>query len=214
MVQNEVLMKKIYESFLIFCVLLLPSCGRVIDWGVQNFYQGKDVTDVTDQVVPFIRSITIYDQLETKAIFDVVWLSDEVRTAYSKLHALREGKSEEKFQAILRRQLEENNHYITFYVLSTHEVPLGIARSQWSFFLRLNDSEYHPYEVKTIDLPYEYQIFFGKRWNRFKVPYVMRFKPMSDDERRVLTDTINKIELVARSAQKEHVFVWQVQDEE
>jgi hypothetical protein len=194
-------------TIIMLLLIILPNCGRVIDWGVGNFYQGKELTNFTAQVEPFIRSIAIYDQLETKAIFDVVWLSDQVRTAYANLHALRQGKSEEKLQSILRRQLEENNHYITFYVLSTYEVKLGALHSHWSFFLRLDGLEYHPFEIKEIELPYEYQIFFGKRWNRFKVPYRIRFKPV-DDDTIVNTDSAQEITLIARSGQKEHFFNW------
>ena len=96
----------------IAALLLLSGCGRIIDWGKTNFYQGEEMPSFSQEVKPFLRSVTIYDQLETKAWFDLLWLSDEVRTAYAKLHVERMGQSEEKYQAVLRRQLEENSHYI------------------------------------------------------------------------------------------------------
>lgn len=200
-------------SMLIF-LFMLPGCGRVIDWGKSNFYQGEDVKDFTSGVAPFIRSVTIYDQLATKAIFDVLWLNDEVRTSYAHLHMLRQGKDEEKLYAFLRRQLEENNHYISFYVLSTYDVKLGVPESHWSFFLQIDDQEYHPFEVKEIELPYEYQLFFGKGWNRFKVPYIVRFHSEDEDKKPLLADDAKRIAFIARSAQKEHAFVWQLQNDE
>ncbi len=193
-------------------IMVLPGCGRIIDWGKTNFYQGKELSSFTTEVKPSMRSVVIYDQLETKAIFDVLWLSDEVRTAYAKLHILREGKSEEKLQSFLRRQLEENNHYITFYLLSTYEVKLGVPEAQWSLFLMLDGREYYPFEVKEIELPYEYQLFFAERWNRFKVPYIVRFKAMTDDEP-LLTEQTKNMELIVRSGQKEHIFAWSLVNE-
>lgn len=207
-------MKMTYKSsmLILLCMMLLPGCGRIIDWGKTNFYQAKELTDFTDEIKPCLRSITIYDQLETKAIFDVLWLCDAVRIAYAKLHTLREGKNEDKYQLVLRRQLEENNHYVTFYVLSTYEVKLGVPESQWSLFLMVDGREYYPFEIKEIELPYEYQLFFGKRWNRFKVPYIVRFKSITDDEP-ILPEEVNTMALMVRSGQKEHDFVWKLANE-
>lgn len=206
-------MKTTYKpSILILLCMLLPGCGRIVDWGKTNFYQAKELTDFSDEIKPCLRTITIYDQLETKAIFDALWLSDAVRMAYAKLHTLRQGKNEEKYQLSLRRQLEENNHYVTFYILSTYEVKLGVPESQWSFFLLVDGREYHPFELKEIELPYEYQLFFGKRWNRFKVPYLIRFKSMTDDEQ-IIKEEANSMSLIVRSGQKEHVFVWKLANE-
>jgi hypothetical protein len=198
--------------FLIGFLLVLPGCGRIIDWGRSNFYQGTDVDAAVAEVAPLIRSVTIYDQLETKAIFDAVWLNDTVRHAYASLHTMRQGKNEEKMQAVLRRQLEENNHFITFYLLSTHEVKLGVPESQWSLFLQVNGKDYYPSELKEIELPYEYQVFFGKRWNRFKVPYVVRFTVPNDEENGTSRDTLTTVKLIVRSAQKEHAFEWLVEN--
>src|SRR5579859_3637959 len=109
-------MKRINRVLPLALLAALPGCGRLVDWGSTIFYQANDITDLSGRVAPFIRSITIHDQLETKAIFNVLWLNDQVRTVYSELHIVRQGKNEEKFQAVLRRQLEENNLYISFYV--------------------------------------------------------------------------------------------------
>lgn len=194
--------------FFIILSAILPNCGRVIDWGKSNFYQGEELTSFTQEVKPYLQSVTIYDQLETKATFDVLWLNDQVRTAYVNLHVLRQGKNEEKVNVLLRRQLAENNHYITYYVLSTHDVKLGVPESHWSFFLLVDGKEFYPFEIKEIELPYEYQVFFGKKFNRFKVPYILRFKIDTDDEHGIEIDKIQQLALIARSAYKEHIFTW------
>ena len=205
---------KIQWGLLIIFLITLPGCGRIINWGKSNFYQGKDVDDYSGQARPFIRSVTLYDQLETQARFEVLWLNDQVRTAYVRLHTARQAKDDEKFYASLRRQLEENNNYISFYVLSTHDIKLGVPESHWSIYLDVDGALYFPLEIKEVELPYEYQIFFGKKWNRFKVPYIVRFYAFNEKEEPIVSDTSAQLSLVFRSAQKEHDFVWQMQPEE
>jgi hypothetical protein len=137
----------------------LPGCGgRFIDWGKANFYQGNRVDDPSEKVKPYLKSVTIYDQFTTKATFNVLWLSDAVREAYAHLHITRQGGDEERLKALLYRQLEENAHYISFYVLSLYEVKLE-PNSSWSFFIKVNNVNYQPLEIKRIELPYEYQVF-------------------------------------------------------
>lgn len=198
----------------IIMLLMLTGCGRIIDWGKSNFYQGEQLDINIKEVTPFIRSVTIYDQLETKAMFDALWLSDEVRTAYAKLHTLRQGKDDELQKAFLRRQLEENIHYISFYVLSLHDIKLGDKESCWSLFLQIDGVDYLPLEIKQLDLPYEYQIFFGKQWNRFKAPYLVRFRAKNDDDTPLITEQTKRIIMHVRSAYKEHAFIWQLQEDE
>ncbi len=209
-------MKRMIAVYSVSIVLIfaLSGCGRLIDWGKENFYQGEQLDNYSCDVKPYIRSVTIYDQFTTRATFDALWLSDEVRQAYVQLHVLRQGKDEDRANAILRRQLEENNHYISFYVFSLHEVKLGDAESQWSLFLKVNDEYYQPIEIKEIELPYEYQIFFGKEWNRFKVPYLVRFNANDSDDMPLISHDTQNIALYFRSANKENAFVWKIYSSE
>ncbi len=193
-------------------IVCLPGCGRIIDWGKSNFYQGTNLEDNHKQVEPYLRSTTIYDELSTKARFEVLWLSDEVRTAFANLHSFRLGKDEDKQTAFLRRQLEENSHYVSFYVLSTYGVPLGDPDAKWCIFLGIDGTHYQPVSIKPIELPYEYQLFFGDLWNRFKVPYLVRFSAVDLNNNPIITDETAKIHLFFRSANKQHKFMWQLKD--
>ena len=199
---------KMFPGMACLFLLLLSGCGRIIDWGKSNFYQGEEVTLYDEKIAPFIKSVTIYDQLETKAHFTVMWLSDTVRTAYAQLHTNRMGKDDGKYKAFLRRQLEENNHYISFYMLSTHEVKLGTPESYWSLFLRAKGADFLPFEIKEVELPTEYQQFFGPRWSRFKVPYLVKFRLNDENEEPILSDTTRSLSLFVRSTEKEHEFTW------
>ncbi len=209
-------MKRMIFFYCISTILLLglPGCGRLIDWGKDNFYQGEQVDNYSCEAKPYIRSVTIYDQFTTKATFDALWLSNEVREAYVQLHVARQGKDGERQNALLRRQFEENNHYVSFYVFSLHEVKLGDPESQWSLFLKVNDEFYQPMEIKEIELPYEYQIFFGAVWNRFKVPYLVRFHANDSNDMPLITEKTDSLALYLRSANKEHDFVWHLHSEE
>jgi hypothetical protein len=206
--------KKIVPGVATLLLLLLSNCGRIIDWGKSNFYQGEDVVLYDEKVAPYIKNVTIYDQLDTKAHFSAMWLSDPIRTAYAQLHTKRMGKDEAQYKTFLRRQLEENNHYITFYVLSTHEVKLGVPESYWSLFLRANGKDYMPFELKEVELPTEYQQFFGKYWNRFKVPYVVKFRLVDENEDVIISDQTEFISLFVRSADKEHAFIWNLYEQQ
>jgi hypothetical protein len=141
-----------------------------------------------------------------------MWLSDSIRTAYAQLHTKRMGKDDSQYKAVLRRQLEENNHYIEFYVLSTHEVKLGTPESYWSLFLQIDGKDYIPFEIKEVELPTEYQQFFGKRWNRFKVPYMVKFRIENENEQPIITDLTESLSLFVRSAEKEHAFTWNLHE--
>ncbi len=207
----KVSINNIYKVF-VACImlLLLPSCGRVVDWVEDSFKQVPLLDTRCGISEKYNKSITLYDQLTTKAKFDVLWLADEVRFLYIDLLALKFGKTAEQKKTLLRRQLEENNHFITFYVLSLYEVPLGDSMSQWAIFLQIDGKNYAPIEIKNVELSPEYVCLFGKKFNRFKVPYSVKFDAKSIDDVPLLTDATREMKLYFRSTTNEVVFGWDV----
>jgi len=202
---------KLNRSFYLACGLLavLPGCGRLIDWGKEIFNQGQEVDEINKRVKNYIRSIKVYDQFTTRGIFDVIWMSDEVRTAYADLYAFRQGKSDEHTKAFMRRQLEENKHTISFYVLSLYEVPLGEANSEWNLILKVNEAEFGPIEVKKIELPHEYRIFFGPdHYTRFKEPYIVKFNAKDVDDNLIIGPNTKTLELLFRAVDRRVVVCW------
>lgn len=206
----KVLIKIHTLSLVVMVLLLLPSCGRMIDWGTKTFDQAPSLDSSVTVAQKYIRSVTSYDQLATRARFDALWLSDDVRTNYASLYALKFGKTEEQKKIFLRRQLEENNHFISFYILSLHEYPLGDPHSDWTLFLTIDDRHYAPIEIKTVELTPEYIYIFGKKNNRFKVPYSVRFDAKDINDQYLITPETKKITLHCRSLQTEVTFVWDV----
>jgi hypothetical protein len=204
----KVSMKNHPLYIIMIVLLLLPSCGRMIDWGTRTFVQAPSLQASISAAQKYIRSVTSYDQLTTRARFDVLWLSDDVRINYANLFALKFGKTEEQRKTFLRRQLEENNHFISFYVLSLHEYPLGDLNSEWTLFLNIDGKNYAPIEIKTVELSPEYMYIFGKKNNRFKVPYSVKFDAKDINDQPLITETTEKITLYCRSISAEVTFVW------
>ncbi|MGB8366984.1 MAG: hypothetical protein WCD44_01365 [Candidatus Babeliales bacterium] len=201
---------KFNKVVLLFFVYCLCSCGKLVKWGESNFYQGEELLTEQPIVQQYIRSTTVYDQFTTCAIFDALWLSDEVRGAYADLYAVRYGKNEEQKKVFLRRQLEENRHFITFYVLSLYEVPLGDSTAEWSLFLNIDNENYIPTEIKSIDLAPEYIEFFGKKFTRFKVAYQVKFDAQDIEDNLLLSPDVGKFSLCFRSVNKGTKLTWQI----
>lgn len=199
---------KNHTLYVIMLVLLLPGCGRMIDWGARTFVQAPSLEASISAAQKYIRCVTSYDQLTTRARFDVLWLSDDVRINYTNLYALKFGKTEEQKKIFLRRQLEENNHFISFYMLSLHECPLGDTNSEWTVFLNIDDKYYAPIEIKSVELSPEYIYIFGKKYNRFKVPYSVKFDAKDINDEFLITPETKKITLHCRSISSEVTFVW------
>lgn len=199
---------RIYRGFLIIALVGLSGCGRVIDWGKGLVPQGDPFKQNLSSAHSYIRSMTAYDQLSTAATFDALWLSDEVRSAYVRLFVDRRGKGEEQYATIVRRQLEENNFVIAFYVLCPFEITLGDAEADWMVFLRINNAQYTPTEVKIVDLAPEYRAFFDKKFTRFKQVYFVKFDARDVNDVALITAATSTLSLVFRSMRKDLVMTW------
>lgn len=199
---------KFNKMVLLFIVCCLCNCGKLVNWGKNNFYQGEMLLNRKSIAQQYIRCKTIYDQFTTRAAFAVLWLSDEVRSAYADLYELRHGKNEEQKRVFLRRQLEENRHFITFYVLSLYEVPIGDTNSEWSIFLRVKNDNYLPTEIKSIDLVPEYIEFFGEKFTRFKVAYQVKFDAKDIEDNLLFSPDIDQFSMYFRSVNKETELTW------
>src|SRR5579863_6579148 len=205
---------KINIVYIITMLVLLPGCGRWIDWGHRTFEQTPTINSPVAAAQKYIRSVTSYDQLTTTARFDVLWLSDDVRTNYADLYALKFAKTDEQKKTFLRRQLEENNHFISFYVLSLYDQPLGETNNDWNLFLTIDDKNYSPIEVKSVELAPEYMHIFGKKYNRFKVPYSVKFDAKDIDDNFLITPETKNITLHCRTLKVDVTFEWDLSSAE
>lgn len=175
----EKLYRYIAACLFMVSLFFLPSCIKYHKLVESETHQGKDLTDNRAIAHRYVRSITIYDQFETKARFDALWLSDEVRMAYVERYCQRRGKSDEEADAILARQLEENKHSVSFYVLADIREKRNEMLSEkepiWTMYLDCDGRRASPENIKEIELEPEYQFFFGYRMESFKTAYLVKF---------------------------------------
>lgn len=179
-------MKSTIRFLALFGLVLLSGCGGVKEWVDQTFDQGKEHKNYRKTVKKYLKSISIYDQFTTVALFDVMWLSDQMRILYSDVYGAMHGRGQEVRKTFLRRQLKANDYFVSFYVLSTDQVPLNLQPTQWAIHLEINGKTYAPTDVKTVELPAEYQMFFGRLLTKHKRPYEVRFDRKDPDGNDIL----------------------------
>ncbi len=198
-----------YSSFAVVLFLtLLPGCGRLFDWGKERVDQGKDNKKDVKVARSHIRSLRVYDEFTFLGGFDSLWLSDDVRNSYAELYALRHGKNDDAMKVFLRRQLEENIHFISFFVLSAVDITLGETNSDWTVFLKIGENQFTPIELKAVDLTPEYIHIFGKKLNRFKMAYLVRFNAKDIEDLPLIQPNTQSISLVFKTVQKEVTQEW------
>lgn len=192
---------------------LFPGCVKYYELMKGEMPQGECRPDKKNIYQQHIKSCTLYDQFKTLATFDILWLSDQIKSVYVNQLSSRHGKNSEERDALLRRQLEENNLWVSFIVLSdireSNQTSLCEKDSAWSIFLQLNDDQKIRHEsIKEIDLDPEYQLMFGSRFNQFKKAYLIKFpaKPLSGE---VPIEDLEVFKMVISSVKKVKIIKWQ-----
>jgi len=213
--QRGFFMKRDIAFLVLFTIILhfLPGCGgRIIDWGKDNFYQGQKLDKDIEDIKHHIKSRRVYDQFTLVGAFDVLWLADPVRTVYADIYSRKFGKTEEQKRVFLRRQLEENNHFISFYVLSLKEIVLGDKDSKWSVLLKVGDRLFTPSEMKTIEICPGYKEILGKKYNIFKDVYLVYFNAKDIEDNYIIDENVDHMALIFRSMDKEVELFWCIED--
>lgn len=194
-------------------LFLLPGCGgNILDWADETFYQGKIHKDYEKAVRPFLKSVRLYDQFDTLAIFDGLWLSDSVRTGYAQVYAKMMGKNEAEYVDFLRRELSANTYFVSFYVLSMKSIPLTEIPPLWAVHLEINGKKYLPAEIKCVELSAEYASFFGKRMNNHKEAYEIRFDRKDVEENDILEGK-HTMKLFFSSPRHYGVMSWDIDED-
>lgn len=188
----------------------LCGCGRVGDWLKQNFKQAKTVDGSLVTIKRYTRSTAQYDQLSTVAYFDAVWLSDDVRQVYVNLQTHALGKGEEYKRTLLKRQKEESNRFIMFYILVPYTISFGESDSQWNVTLFVDEDRFSPVELKSIELSPVNQYMLSKLYSRFKNVYQCKFDAHDIDDYPLINEDTQKIELRFASPNKEASLVWSI----
>lgn len=201
--------KKLF-LFLVSALFLFPSCIRYYKVSNIEFHQGYDHGDEREALDGNKKTVAIYDEFMTKAIFDVLYLSDSVRLAYVNKYCEKKGSDNFAKERMIDREVELGKHWITFYVLADvrdkKHVSLTDKNSSWSLFLRLeNKMTIPPLSIKEVDLQPEYQYLFGSMFNSFKRSYEVKF-PAKDLNNENYFNNDELFQLVVSSSYKESFF--------
>jgi hypothetical protein len=183
-------------------LLMLSSCNRVIDWGSNNFKEANIYAkDFIEPVQGYFRSESVYNKLFTSiGQFTALLLTGNVRKIYVDYHALKNSLNKEEKKLLLDRLIDENNHFISFYVTGEQPIAtyssskayftgsyekqgslLGTSNPMWKPYLQIDGVEYKAHHVKKVDLSTEYKKFFGEKISQFKETYLVIFDAQIDN---------------------------------
>ena len=102
---------------LVVGLFFLSGCGGLVDWAHETFDQGKLHKKDRELVARDLKSVRIYDGFATVGMFDVLWLSDDIRALYTDTFSARHGKSKEVRETFLRRQSKANSQHTYLFHL-------------------------------------------------------------------------------------------------
>jgi len=208
MKQNSLL----WRVGVLICMVLLPGCMKYYDVSEKEFPQAQKEPDHREVRYAYKRTQRVYDQFETKAIFDALWLSDDVRTAYVQMYAKKRGLSAEAKEELLKRQLEENKHWVAFYVLADIREQgagrLGDAHTAWTMFASLDKHLVRLESIKEYDLEPEYQLLFGAVGMNFKTCYLVKCALQPEIANQIGCQQFKHLALTVNSPKHKAVLEW------
>ena len=202
-------------SVSIFSLVLFSSCIKTYKLAPSESYQGKDKEDHRKVVNNNLREVKIYNQWETAAMFDVLWMSEETRRAYVDMYCERRGEPVSKHEHMLNNQLSENESEIAFYILADVRdrlhAYLTSPNSAWAMYLDFGMKEkVLPRDITQVELEPEIRSLFGHRHSKpkFKVSYLVKF-PAKDVDGTQYFSSKRPFRLVLNSVYKQCHLGWQ-----
>lgn len=172
--------QKIYICFIAASSFLFPSCIKYYKIANTETHQGHAHQDERVALDGNKKKLAIYDQFMTQAIFDVLYLNDDVRFAYVDKYCEKNGLDEFAMKSLQSREMELNKNWISFYVLADirdkKHTALTDPKSTWSMFLDFgNGIRISPLNIKELNLEPEYQTLFGSLFSTFVRSYEVKF---------------------------------------
>ncbi len=199
-----------FKSIIVWMIFFLPGCSRYSCWFLDVFNQGRRERVDDCLTNRFVRSIRVYDQVDTLGLFSALWLHDEVREAYVEAYAVLHCLDDRRAQQMLHQEFAETRHTIAFYLLAStrHNFLLTDKNSEWHVQLLINGECINPVNIKTIHLSPEYIRLFGPWFNRFKQQYLLKFNAVAADGTRLIGPSTRKIELIFNRLGQSERMTW------
>lgn len=195
-------------------IILLPACIKTYKLAPSESPQGEQHKDHRDIVNENLRSVKVYYQWETRAMFDVLWISDDTTKSYVDRYCLRRGKAQLDHDDMLQKELERNKKEIKFYMLADvrdkFHPSLSSPDAAWTIYLELSgDRKVEPESIKEVELRPEILAIFGHRFPKpkFKTAYEIVF-PATDKSGVRYLDDDKPFNMVISSTNRECMLGW------
>lgn len=195
------------------CALVVfPACVKTYKIMKQESPQGVVHEPNFLSVQKNLRSVRVYDEWATKASFDALYLSDEIRRLSASIYSRRRGKDHEFERNYARRQLEENKQWLSFYVLADVRASIGRQLNDqdpaWTAYLETISGQKIPAMlVKDVELSPEIRGLFSAHENSFKTPYLIQFSATDDEGKRIVEQDA-PFKLVMSSFDRDAEMFW------
>ncbi len=205
-------MKHFISLLFIFLIATLPGCGsRFTDWSAEHVEQGVVRGVPKDQVLTYLRTIRIYDEFSTVGIFNALWLADDVRQAYVDVHSAKFTLDQSAKDGLLRRQLAENDNFISFYLFSyipSSTASLTDKNNPWTVKLKINGKSYEPKSLETAELSPEYNMFLSRIINKHKNIYLVKFALKDEEGNSIINSKTRLLELRLSTVDRSTSLIW------
>lgn len=169
---------------LIASMVVFSGCMKTYEYLKTEVPQGKEQLVERQTLSGSLASQAVYDEFETKAIFDVLWLSNFVREKNARIIARMQGKDEAALRGLIRRALAQNTESVSFYILADirdgEKSLLVDENPAWSLVLESKEGgSIEPQSIASVELQTSWQSLFGPACNRYKKAYLVSF-PLKD----------------------------------
>lgn len=187
--------KQYHVPVVLVAFFIFSGFNTIYEWGKENFKQAeRHDEDFIKASKKFLKSVNVYNGLSVEAEFHTMLLTDEARLLYVDYYAKNRGFGLEQVKVLKQRQINENRNFISVYVVAwkrEKEYPNSKALftgeglktgnilkgedALWNVSLIVGGKRYQPETVRLVDMPLEYQMFFGQHINLFSTVYLVRF---------------------------------------
>lgn len=201
-------------------VIALTGCIGYHDLVPPEFPQHKHKSRGWEQAKDFakknLKSVKVYDQFQTVALFDFLRFADEIALSSANIKSDRRGASKKTRQQIVIHELASNQNEFKFLlqadVRKSFQEHLDKKNSPWSFWLETQDGEkVKPTSIKRINHTDITRQLFGDSYSRFKQLYQVTF-PLSGNDLNQARNRRGPATIVCRSSEQKCKVNWPAAD--
>ncbi len=208
---------KIFVKFLMLgLTLFLTGCIGYHDLIPPEFPQHKHKSKGWDQAKTYaktnLKSIKIYDEFQTVALFDFLRYSDEIALSSACIKSDRKGANKKIRGQIMMHELAANQNEFKFLIQAdvrkSCQEFLDKKNSAWSFWLETEDGrKIKPSSIKKIEHTDISRQLFGETYSRFKTLYKIVF-PLSGNTLEQARSRRGPVTIVCRSNEHKCQVSW------